>query len=173
MGRHMPPVILVKNDLLRARAMAAPGLWQALQAAARPAGDSHAFRDAETLAAFRERWLAGEAIPTVTTGELIATDQNGAVVTDCAGCKDPKPMTWREAFAQFTKTINAWHKAGRPILDRAARRARVAICKSCDHYAGFRCMLCKCPILTASAVPQKTCPAGKWPPLTINQNKGN
>jgi len=55
------------------------------------------------------------------------------------------------------------------FADKKVIASRKQICESCDKRNGAFCSICHCLISWATAMPGKSCPAGKWDSVKNNE----
>ena len=79
----------------------------------------------------------------------------------CCG-KSLRYLTWPEVMAEFQKSMSEWIRAGMPLSDKDEHHRRFGICKTCEHYRHFQCLLCRCVAYCKSKLATEHCLANRW-----------
>lgn len=87
----------------------------------------------------------------------------------CRGCQ-PK----EEAANADVSAIVSEMLALEPVhLAKKVAQARVSVCETCPHRSLHTCTKCGCYYEFRAYLPQKDCPAGRWPKLEAAEKGGS
>lgn len=60
-----------------------------------------------------------------------------------------------------------------PLVSADVLRERLAVCTACANLKGYvvlRCALCGCSVKAKSMLKRESCPAEKWPAVTVSND---